>query len=89
MTCLAENSAFCRIVTCPEATLVLAKYDCMMDLLEKFENKVFATWAASVPELCEKNLKLSLLTRKASSNELALNFHPEVNCFIALLLFLL
>jgi hypothetical protein len=52
-----------------------------MDLLNGFEHKVFASWAASVPEQCERNLKLSLLTRNGISNQLALNFHPEVNCF--------
>lgn len=68
-------------MTCPEAAAVLAKYDCMMDLLNKFENEMFTSWAASVPDQCQKNLKLSLLTRKAVNNELALNFHPEVNFF--------
>jgi hypothetical protein len=70
-------------VTCHEAAVVLAKYDRMMDLLNKFENEMFTRWTASVPEQCENNLKLSLLTRKAVNNELALNFHPEVNSFIA------
>lgn len=68
-------------MTSPEAALVLTKYDDMMDLLNKFENEIFASWAASIPDQCEKNLKLSLLTRKAVNNELALNFHPEVNSF--------
>jgi hypothetical protein len=68
-------------VTSPEAAVVLTKYDHMMDLLNKFENEMFANWAASIPGQCEKNLKLSLLTRKAANNELALNFHPEVNSF--------
>jgi hypothetical protein len=70
-------------VNSPEASVVLAKYDHLMDLLKTFEHKMFASWAASVPEQCERNLKLSLLTRKATNNELALNFHPEVNCFFA------
>lgn len=69
-------------MTCPEAAVVLAKYDRMMDLLNRFENEMFTSWAASVPDQCEKNLKLSLLTRKAVNNELALNFHPEVNFLI-------
>lgn len=68
-------------MTCPEAAVVLAKYDRMMDLLNKFENEMFTSWATSVPDQCEKNLKLSLLTRKAVNNELALNFHPKVNFF--------
>jgi hypothetical protein len=68
-------------VTSPEAAVVLTKYEDMMDLLNKFENEIFASWAASVPVQCEKNLKLSLLTRKAVNKELALNFHPEVNSF--------
>jgi dynein heavy chain len=71
-------------VTCSEATVVLAKYDHLMDLLDKFESKIFASWAASVAEHCERNLKHSLLTRNAVNKELSLNFHPEVSCFIAL-----
>lgn len=63
--------------------MVLAKYNHLMDLLNGFELKVFASWAASVPEQCERNLQLSLLTRNGINNHLALNFHPEVNCFFA------
>jgi dynein heavy chain len=71
-------------VTCPDAAVVLAKYDHLMDLLDKFESKIFASWAASVAENCERNLKHSLLTRNAVNKELSVNFHPEVNSFIAL-----
>ncbi|GFG28503.1 hypothetical protein Cfor_03628 [Coptotermes formosanus] len=70
------------IVNSPEASVVLAKYDHLMDLLKTFEHKMFASWAASVPEQCERNLKLSLLTRKATNNELALNFHPELGAIL-------
>jgi dynein heavy chain len=70
-------------VNSPEAAVVLVKYDYLMDLLNTFEHKVFASWAALVPEQCERNLKLSLLTRKAINNELALNFHPEVKFVFA------
>jgi len=63
--------------------VVLAKYDHLMDLLNEFDQKVYASWAASVPEQCERNLQLSLLTRNGIKNLLALNFHPEVNCFFA------
>lgn len=63
---------------------MLAKYDHLIDLLDEFESKIFANWAASVAEQCERNLKLPLLTRNAVNNELSLNFHPEVSCFIAL-----
>lgn len=63
--------------------MVLAKYNHLMDLLNGFEQKVFASWAASVPEQCERNLQLPLLTRNGVNNQLALNFHPEVNCFFA------
>ncbi|XP_021937393.1 dynein beta chain, ciliary isoform X2 [Zootermopsis nevadensis] len=66
------------IVTSPEATVVLAKYDHLIDLLDEFESKIFANWAASVAEQCERNLKLPLLTRNAVNNELSLNFHPEL-----------
>lgn len=61
--------------------MVLAKYDHLVDLLNGFEKKVFANWAASVPEQCERNLQISLLTRNGINNQLALNFHPEVKCF--------
>ena len=60
---------------------MLAKYDHLVDLLNGFEKKVFANWAASVPEQCERNLQISLLTRNGINNQLALNFHPEVKCF--------
>jgi hypothetical protein len=63
--------------------VVLAQYEHLVDLLNGFERKVFANWAASVPEQCERNLQISLLTRNGINNQLTLNFHPEVKCFFA------
>ncbi|KAJ9585775.1 hypothetical protein L9F63_002412, partial [Diploptera punctata] len=70
------------IVKCDEAQLVLVKYDRIMNLLDKFEKKIFADWIVSVPEQCEKNLKLSLLTRKVINRELSLNFHPQLTAIL-------
>lgn len=48
--------------------------------MTEFEDNLFTDWASSVPQQCEQNLHLNIITRRNDGRDLILNFHPQVNC---------
>nr|CAD7441492.1 unnamed protein product [Timema bartmani] len=67
------------VVSSPEGQAVFKKYESILELLSQFEKEFFESWVKVVPGQCERKLKLPLLLRRASNQELALNFDPEVS----------
>nr|CAD7405000.1 unnamed protein product [Timema poppensis] len=65
------------VVSSPEGQEVFKKYENILELLAQFEKEFFESWVKVVPGQCERKLKLPLLLRRASNQELALNFDPE------------
>nr|CAD7570912.1 unnamed protein product [Timema californicum] len=65
------------VVSSPEGQEVFKKYESILELLAQFEKEFFESWVKVVPGQCERKLKLPLLLRRASNQELALNFDPE------------
>nr|CAD7593188.1 unnamed protein product [Timema genevievae] len=66
------------VVSSPEGQAVFKKYESILELLSQFEKEFFESWVKVVPGQCERKLKLPLLLRRASNQELALNFDPEL-----------
>nr|CAD7428767.1 unnamed protein product [Timema monikensis] len=66
------------IVSSSEGQEVFKKYENILELLAQFEKEFFESWVKVVPGQCERKLKLPLLLRRASNQELALNFDPEL-----------
>lgn len=50
----------------------------MIVSLNKLETDLIEKWRVTVPKQCDDLLKLPLFARRPKSNELQLNFHPEV-----------
>lgn len=69
---------FSRIIETPEALEILEKYDNLMEKLSELDKELFDMWTESVPQQIEENLQQPLIRRSSKSNELFLNFHPQV-----------
>lgn len=61
---------------------ILERYDKLMGKMEEFDKELFEIWAKAVPSQIEENLNQPLIRRSTKSNELFLNFHPQMSAIL-------
>ncbi|XP_077979817.1 dynein beta chain, ciliary-like [Glandiceps talaboti] len=66
------------IMDSQEAKVIFTKYEEMMELLGKFDEKVYQDWTAGVDEKCQFNLDQPLVTRNAETKLINVNFDPQL-----------
>nr|P39057.1 RecName: Full=Dynein beta chain, ciliary [Heliocidaris crassispina]BAA00827.1 dynein beta-heavy chain [Heliocidaris crassispina] len=67
-----------RILESEDAKVIFQKYEEMLNLLNKYEQKVFENWTKGVDEVCKTNLDQSLITRDDASKLIMVNFDPKL-----------
>lgn len=67
-----------RIVEDEDAIKILKQYEELMQRMDEFDEYIFQTWKESVPKQIEDNLDQPLFYRNIKTQELYLNFHPQV-----------
>lgn len=61
---------------------IVKQYEDFLDMLNGFNKNIFDEWVENVPQQIDVNLRQCLLKRKPSSEELIMNFNPQVPCLI-------
>ena len=54
-------------------------YYYVIDVIYRYEGRIFKEWADGVAEACSFNLKQPLLKRSEENNLIAVNFDPKVH----------
>ncbi|XP_066468990.1 dynein axonemal heavy chain 9 [Tiliqua scincoides] len=61
-----------------EGQRMVQKYDDLMQLLEKYQEKLYKEWFQTVSEKSQYNLTRSLIRRDPENNLIAVNFDPQL-----------
>ncbi|XP_071954573.1 dynein beta chain, ciliary-like [Antedon mediterranea] len=61
-----------------DAATIFNKYEEMMELLGKYEVKVYESWTADVDDVCSVNLNQPLVVRNKETNLISVNFDPKL-----------
>nr|CAI5851783.1 unnamed protein product [Callosobruchus analis] len=66
------------IVEHPRALSIITRAEKFLDMIKEFNAKMFNEWAAQVPSQIESSLKQCLLEKNSKTNELNMNFNPQL-----------
>ncbi|XP_070581054.1 dynein beta chain, ciliary-like isoform X2 [Ptychodera flava] len=66
------------IMNSQDAKIIFTKYEEMMNLLGKYDEKVYQDWTSGVEEKCQFNLGQPLITRNGETKLITVNFDPQL-----------
>ncbi|XP_077869744.1 dynein beta chain, ciliary-like [Saccoglossus kowalevskii] len=61
-----------------DANAIFTKYEEMMNLLTKYDEKIYEEWMNSVDEKCQFNLDQALIKRNEETKLIVVNFDPQL-----------
>ncbi|VEN40996.1 unnamed protein product, partial [Callosobruchus maculatus] len=70
------------IVEHPRALSIITRAENFLDMIKEFNTKMFKQWATQVPTQIETSLKQCLLEKNPKTNELNMNFNPQLTAVL-------
>lgn len=72
-----------RITRCEDSIYMVSKYNQMMELMKDEEDRIFAEWVASVPDICQINLPKAMIIRMDDGTlKISINFDPQLTALL-------